>query len=107
MFKSNLVSYFKILDVQKFGNFGNRRVPKNDEDQFKKVLKILKILDMGSISIKKNMKWNICNMAEISFNNIKGILNLWNQETKKLWNQETKKPRNQKTRNHETCKLLK
>ena len=52
---------FTYLDFN-FCQFWKRRAPKNDEDPFNK---IFKILNMGSISIKKH-EWIFANMVPIS-----------------------------------------
>ena len=53
--------------------------------------KILKILDMRSVSIKNEIESGY--MDQTSFKYLQKCVNLCNQETKKLWNQETKIPR--------------
>ena len=74
-----------------------RRAPGNNEDPLNQ---ILKSLDMILISIK-NMGWKFGNMVPTSFENIKGFLNLRNQENKQPGNFETKKPKTTKTRSQE------
>ena len=77
----------KMLQTQKC-QFPRRRAPGNDEDPFNK---ILKILDMRSISISKNMKGNLVIWHQYLVKALNGSLVFF--ETKKPKN-KSRKPKN-------------
>ena len=97
---------------QKLGNHmfwrcWKRRAPENPHDPANK---FLKLLNMGSISIKKT--WNrillIRNryLARKTLNNF-GSLKLWDFETLERWNFETTNPRNKLTKSKQPTKTPK
>ena len=91
MFEHIVLINLKISEIQNCTNFRTKRAPTNDEDPSNK---FLKILDMGSISIK-NMKWEFGNMDK---NNSKELKDFRIFETKKARDSETKKPRSLETK---------
>ena len=92
--KNVIFTNLKVLETQHVDIFEQTGTG-NDEGPSKKSWKAW-IWDQY---LSKNMEREIGNMDLISFKNITGFMNLWNQETKELRNQETKKPKTKKPRN--------